>query len=155
MKKLYMVSWPACTKKSWTDSNLHSKPRKIFKGLKIWFKNIVLSFPLTHFEINHFFWSFLTDWHHHIKYCDQNFRVYILKKWINNYKHMNNTCRMYSNQSNKSWKFGIHIFGIGCLIRCARFNLIYACNNIPTTLIQISRLFYFGFFSKTNHQMMF
>ena len=77
MKKLYMVSWPSRTKKSWTESNLHSKPRKIFKGLKIWFKNIVLSFPLTHFEINHFFWSFLTDWHHHMKYCDQNFRVYI------------------------------------------------------------------------------
>ena len=30
----------------------------------------------------------------------------------------------------------------------------YSCNNITTTLIQISRLFYFGFFSKTNHQMM-
>jgi hypothetical protein len=29
----------------------------------------------------------------------------------------------------------------------------YSCNNITTTLIQISRLFYFGFFSKTNHQM--
>ena len=27
----------------------------------------------------------------------------------------------------------------------------YSCNNITTTLIQISRLFYFGFFSKTNH----
>ena len=26
----------------------------------------------------------------------------------------------------------------------------YSCNNITTTLIQISRLFYFGFFSKTN-----
>ena len=26
-------------------------------------------------------------------------------------------------------------------------------NNITMTLIQISRLFYFGFFSKTNHQM--
>ena len=31
---------------------------------------------------------------------------------------------------------------------------LYSCNNITTTLIQISRLFYFGFFSKTNHQMM-
>ena len=31
--------------------------------------------------------------------------------------------------------------------------LTYSCNNITTTLIQISRLFYFGFFSKTNHQM--
>ena len=31
---------------------------------------------------------------------------------------------------------------------------IYSCNNINTTLIQTSRLFYFGFFSKTNHQMM-
>ena len=31
--------------------------------------------------------------------------------------------------------------------------LRYSCNNITTTLIQISRLFYFGFFSKTNHQM--
>ena len=30
----------------------------------------------------------------------------------------------------------------------------YSCNNTITTLIQISRLFYFGFFSKTNHQMM-
>ena len=29
----------------------------------------------------------------------------------------------------------------------------YSCNNITTTLIQISRRFYFGFFSKTNHQM--
>jgi deoxycytidylate deaminase len=29
----------------------------------------------------------------------------------------------------------------------------YSCNNITTTLIQISHLFYFGFFSKTNHQM--
>ena len=28
----------------------------------------------------------------------------------------------------------------------------YSCNNITTTLIQISRLF-FGFFSKTNYQM--
>ena len=27
----------------------------------------------------------------------------------------------------------------------------YSCNNITTTLIQTSRLFYFGFFSKTNH----
>ena len=34
------------------------------------------------------------------------------------------------------------------------FWLLYSCNNITTTLIQISRLFYFGFFSKTNHQMM-
>ena len=33
-------------------------------------------------------------------------------------------------------------------------SLQYSCNNITTTLIQISRLFYFGFFSKTNHQMM-
>ena len=31
---------------------------------------------------------------------------------------------------------------------------MYSCNNITTTLIQISRLFYFGFFFKTNHQMM-
>ena len=30
----------------------------------------------------------------------------------------------------------------------------YNCNNITTTLIQISRLFHFAFFSKTNHQMM-
>ena len=30
----------------------------------------------------------------------------------------------------------------------------YSCSNITTTLIQISRLFYFGFFSKTNQQMM-
>ena len=30
---------------------------------------------------------------------------------------------------------------------------LYSCNNITTTVIQISRLFYFGFFSKTNHQM--
>ena len=33
-------------------------------------------------------------------------------------------------------------------------NFMYSCNNITTTIIQISRLFYFGFFSKTNHQMM-
>ena len=32
--------------------------------------------------------------------------------------------------------------------------LKYSCNNITTTLIQISRLSYFSFFSKTNHQMM-
>ena len=32
-------------------------------------------------------------------------------------------------------------------------NYRYSCNNITTTLIQISRLFYFGFFSKNNHQM--
>ena len=32
-------------------------------------------------------------------------------------------------------------------------NSEYSCNNITTTLIQNSRLFYFGFFSKTNHQM--
>ena len=30
---------------------------------------------------------------------------------------------------------------------------LYSCNNITTTLIQISRLFYSGFFPKTNHQM--
>ena len=30
----------------------------------------------------------------------------------------------------------------------------YSCDNKNKTLIQISRLFYFGFFSKTNHQMM-
>ena len=30
---------------------------------------------------------------------------------------------------------------------------LYSCNNITKTLIQISRLFYFGFFSKINHQM--
>ena len=30
----------------------------------------------------------------------------------------------------------------------------YSCNNITTTLIQISRLFLFNFFSKTNNQMM-
>ena len=29
----------------------------------------------------------------------------------------------------------------------------YSCNKITTNLIQISRLFYFGLFSKTNHQM--
>ena len=34
------------------------------------------------------------------------------------------------------------------------FKVRYSCNNINTTLIQISLLFYFGFFSKTNHQMM-
>ena len=28
---------------------------------------------------------------------------------------------------------------------------MYSCNNITTTLIQISRLFYISFFSKTNH----
>ena len=28
----------------------------------------------------------------------------------------------------------------------------HSCNNITTILIQISRLFYFGLFSKTNHQ---
>ena len=31
---------------------------------------------------------------------------------------------------------------------------LYSCNNITMTLIQISRLYYFGFFSKINHQMM-
>ena len=31
---------------------------------------------------------------------------------------------------------------------------LYSCNNITMTLIQISGLFNFGFFSKTNHQMM-
>ena len=30
----------------------------------------------------------------------------------------------------------------------------YSCNIITTTFIQISRHFYFGFFSKTNHQIM-
>ena len=35
-----------------------------------------------------------------------------------------------------------------------KVHLSYSCNNITTTLILISRLFYFGFFSKTNHQMM-
>ena len=30
----------------------------------------------------------------------------------------------------------------------------YSCNNITTTLIQISCLFYFDFFSKSNNQMM-
>ena len=30
----------------------------------------------------------------------------------------------------------------------------YSFSNITTTLIQISRLFYFGFFSKTNHQIL-
>ena len=30
-----------------------------------------------------------------------------------------------------------------------KFATLYSCNNITTTLIQISRLFYFGFFSKT------
>ena len=30
--------------------------------------------------------------------------------------------------------------------------LHYSCNNITTTLIQISGLFYFGFFSKSNNQ---
>ena len=29
----------------------------------------------------------------------------------------------------------------------------YSCNNITTSLIQISRHLYFGFFTKTNHQM--
>ena len=32
-------------------------------------------------------------------------------------------------------------------------NLRYSCNNITMTLIQISCLFYLGFFSKTNPQM--
>ena len=31
---------------------------------------------------------------------------------------------------------------------------LYSCSNTTTTFIQISRLFYFGYFSKTNHQMM-
>ena len=34
-----------------------------------------------------------------------------------------------------------------------KISIIYSCNNITTTLIRISRLFCFGFFSKTNHQM--
>ena len=37
--------------------------------------------------------------------------------------------------------------------RFSRNSVRYSCNNITTTLIQTSRLFYFGFFSKTNHQM--
>ena len=32
-------------------------------------------------------------------------------------------------------------------------SLCYSCNSITATLIQISTFFYFGFFSKTNHQM--
>ena len=36
-------------------------------------------------------------------------------------------------------------------ISCSTF---YSCDNITTTWIQISRLFYFEFFSKINHQMM-
>ena len=35
-----------------------------------------------------------------------------------------------------------------------KVQIAYSCSNITTTLIQISRLFYFGFFSKTNPQMM-
>ena len=31
--------------------------------------------------------------------------------------------------------------------------ITYSCSNITTTLIQIPCLFYFGFFSKTNHYM--
>ena len=37
---------------------------------------------------------------------------------------------------------------------CSIYGCKYSCSNVTTTLIQISRLFYFGFFSKTNHQMM-
>ena len=40
----------------------------------------------------------------------------------------------------------------GCQCRISTL-FPYSCNNITTTLIQISSLFYFGFFSKTNHQM--
>ena len=38
-------------------------------------------------------------------------------------------------------------------VALAHVRRTYSCNNITTTLIQISRLFYFGFFSKTNQQM--
>ena len=38
--------------------------------------------------------------------------------------------------------------------RFSRNSVRYSCNNITTTLIQTSRLFYFGSFSKTNHRMM-
>ena len=41
----------------------------------------------------------------------------------------------------------------GVISLVKNFYHFYSCNNITTTLIQISRLFYFGFFSKTNHQM--
>ena len=40
------------------------------------------------------------------------------------------------------------------LAQLKAYGKVYSCNNITTTLIQISRIFYFGFFSKTNHQMM-
>ena len=34
------------------------------------------------------------------------------------------------------------------------YKILYSCNNITATLIQISGLFYFGSLSKTNHHMM-
>ena len=40
----------------------------------------------------------------------------------------------------------------GCAVAAYQVS-IYSCYNITTTLIQISHLFYFGFLSKTNHQM--
>ena len=42
---------------------------------------------------------------------------------------------------------------VTCIAQDQQSTCKYSCNNITTTLIQISRLFYFGFFSKTNHQM--
>ena len=41
---------------------------------------------------------------------------------------------------------------VTCIAQDQQSTCKYSCNNITTTLIQISRLFYFGFFSKTNHQ---
>ena len=56
--------------------------------------------------------------------------------------------RWISNHANTFQYFVFHFF----FIIISHFR--YSCSNITTTLIQISRLFYFGFFSKTNHQMM-
>ena len=77
-------------------------------------------------------------------------------KWILSLLKRNNkymcvylTCSLdqttkYQLQNHKSWL---------CTQILTNQIWFYSCKNITTTLIQISRLFYFGFFSKTNHQM--
>ena len=69
-------------------------------------------------------------------------------------KHLN----MSENDFLLSTFFDIFNFCYFLLDRCAKCKcstavaIKYSCSNITMTLIQISRLFYFGFFSKTNHQ---
>ena len=57
-------------------------------------------------------------------------------------------------KAHSNWaKITINILCIALLETPPCATSIYSCNNITTTLIQISHLFYFGFFSQTNHQM--